>query len=395
MPSGLALLAGLGRGASSLSERMDQRAQEQAAAELAKQARERQAALDALQRLSTLEGIGGSEIPPGTDPAQYLGEYSAGLGSDPLATMMGKPRTVNIGGVDILIDPNRTARAIEQRRLASQPGDEPLEPVEGPDGRPVYAPRSQAAGKPVPTKPQTASQQQWEAIRDRVSALTAGGMKLAEANRQARLELGAAPEAAPGITYVQGTNPTTGDPEIFSAPTRGTPTLNPTGVKPREPGSTGGAQIRKAVAENRAILSVIDTAERELAKHPQAVGLKRAVSDVLPGGVGDYINQRADPAGVPARSAIANVGSLQIKLRSGAVVTAAEFPRLAPFVPRVGDTPQTIRTKLQQLRAELTKYIAELEGEASADDQPATAPPKAKPAGRDYGIFGRPPEGDE
>jgi hypothetical protein len=56
---------------------------------------------------------------------------------------------------------------------------------------------------------------------------------------------------------------------------------------------------------------------------------------------------RADPEGVETRAAIADLGSLMIHDRSGAAVTAAEFPRLAPFIPRATDDAETVKKKLR------------------------------------------------
>jgi hypothetical protein len=56
---------------------------------------------------------------------------------------------------------------------------------------------------------------------------------------------------------------------------------------------------------------------------------------------------RIDPAGVDTRAAIADLGSLVIHDRSGAAVTAAEFPRLAPFIPTEKDEPATVKKKLR------------------------------------------------
>lgn len=55
----------------------------------------------------------------------------------------------------------------------------------------------------------------------------------------------------------------------------------------------------------------------------------------------------ADPEGVDTRAAIADLGSLVIHDRSGAAVTAAEFPRLAPFIPRASDDAATVKKKLK------------------------------------------------
>lgn len=66
------------------------------------------------------------------------------------------------------------------------------------------------------------------------------------------------------------------------------------------------------------------------------------------GYVPDVVLQRMDPSGVDARAAISDLGSLIIHDRSGAAVTAAEFPRLKPFIPTVTDNTETAKKKLQR-----------------------------------------------
>lgn len=68
----------------------------------------------------------------------------------------------------------------------------------------------------------------------------------------------------------------------------------------------------------------------------------------LKGYMPDAVLQRQDPQGVDARAAIADLGSLVIHDRSGAAVTAAEFPRLQPFIPSPKDDPDTARKKLKR-----------------------------------------------
>lgn len=77
-----------------------------------------------------------------------------------------------------------------------------------------------------------------------------------------------------------------------------------------------------------------------------AVGDKNAtgLKNVLP----NQLLNRFDPDGVDTRAAVADLGSLVIHDRSGAAVTAAEFPRLAPFIPTATDDPETARKKLAQ-----------------------------------------------
>lgn len=83
----------------------------------------------------------------------------------------------------------------------------------------------------------------------------------------------------------------------------------------------------------------------------QATGWK----GVLP----EFILQRVDSAGVTTRAAIADLGSLIIHDRSGAAVTAAEFPRLRPFVPRPTDDQATVQQKLVRFVDEYRKVVAE------------------------------------
>ena len=58
--------------------------------------------------------------------------------------------------------------------------------------------------------------------------------------------------------------------------------------------------------------------------------------------------QRVDPKGVGTRAEIANIGSMIIHDRSGAAVTAAETPRLMPFIPTATDDEGAIQTKLKR-----------------------------------------------
>jgi hypothetical protein len=72
---------------------------------------------------------------------------------------------------------------------------------------------------------------------------------------------------------------------------------------------------------------------------PNATGLK--------GYLPNQLLNRLDPKGVEARGAVADLGSLVIHERSGAAVTAAEFPRLAPFIPTDRDDPDAVKKKLR------------------------------------------------
>ena len=147
---------------------------------------------------------------------------------------------------------------------------------------------------------------------------------------------------------------------------------------PKTLSGRSAATITKAVAKNQQQLSVIDDALKELEAYPDAVGLSRGLPIL-----GDRLDQRVDPKGVAARAAIANIGSLQIHDRTGAAMTIHEEPRLAPFVPNVGDTPEAIRTKLEKLRAAIHVETEGLQGgipAASGAGQAHLTPAEPAPA---------------
>jgi len=82
----------------------------------------------------------------------------------------------------------------------------------------------------------------------------------------------------------------------------------------------------------------------------------------LKGYLPNQVLNRIDPLGVDARAQIADLGSLVIHERSGAAVTAAEFPRLAPFIPTEKDDPPTVQKKLK-------RFIQVYKEEMAATDQ--------------------------
>ena len=76
----------------------------------------------------------------------------------------------------------------------------------------------------------------------------------------------------------------------------------------------------------------------------------------------DAMLQRLDPQGIDTRAAIADLGSLVIHDRSGAAVTALEFPRLQPFIPSPKDDPATARKKLNRFVMEYQNIVDEQTG---------------------------------
>lgn len=126
-------------------------------------------------------------------------------------------------------------------------------------------------------------------------------------------------------------------------------------LQPRETGGAGRALRMKAI-ENRTRMRVIDDAITKIGANPSATGLQRGIPIL-----GDIVNQRADPSGIDTRAAIADVGSLVIHDRSGAAVTAAEWPRLQPFIPKINDTHEAVIRKLQRMKQIIESETAELE----------------------------------
>lgn len=119
----------------------------------------------------------------------------------------------------------------------------------------------------------------------------------------------------------------------------------------REAKSEGKAlpiSAAKALLDNQTNLRRAQTA-LALASGETVDGLKGDTDATgKKGWVPNQVLNRMDPAGVDTRAAIADLGSLVIHDRSGAAVTASEFPRLAPFIPTEKDDAATVKKKLTQ-----------------------------------------------
>ncbi len=90
----------------------------------------------------------------------------------------------------------------------------------------------------------------------------------------------------------------------------------------------------------------------------EATGKKGMLSAA--GVVGDKVLNFLDPKGVDTRAAVGDLGSLLIHDRSGAAVTASEFPRLRPFVPLATDSPEVARKKAQRFAQEYRNVQQEM-----------------------------------
>jgi hypothetical protein len=146
--------------------------------------------------------------------------------------------------------------------------------------------------------------------------------------------------------------------------------------------------INAAVLQNHQSLNKLDDALDLLEANKDAIGLK--------GNLGQTVLNKLDPKGIDTRAAIADIGSIVLHDRSGAAVTAAESPRLLPFIPTPSDTYEAAKSKLTRMR----KYAAEeqdalkatygkdqgykefapLPARAGINKPPVGAPPEAKKA---------------
>jgi hypothetical protein len=118
------------------------------------------------------------------------------------------------------------------------------------------------------------------------------------------------------------------------------------------------SQFVAAQVTNEQLLNKIGIAKKLLAgeKVGDLQGDPKAMIPVvgnLPG-MSEAVNYY-DKAGVATRAAVADIGSQLILNRSGSAVTLQEFDRSRPFIPKVTDPPDVVRTKI----AFLEKIIKE------------------------------------
>jgi hypothetical protein len=102
------------------------------------------------------------------------------------------------------------------------------------------------------------------------------------------------------------------------------------------------ANINLAIIKNSQGVQQLSDTIKLLQQNPEATGFK--------GFVPGAILNRADPEGVNARAGVADIGSLVMHERSGAAVTAAESPRLVPFIPLITDDNATALKKLKRMK---------------------------------------------
>ncbi len=129
----------------------------------------------------------------------------------------------------------------------------------------------------------------------------------------------------------------------------------------------------KAWTENNKSMNFIDDALKAVDEYPQGL----SVTNVL----GNTIRSRTDPKGVDVRALVGNIGSLKVHDRSGAAVTAAETPRLTPFIPQPTDNAATVKKKLHLFKREYQLMQQEIVDLANTQGYKNPAK-KAAPSGK-------------
>jgi hypothetical protein len=147
--------------------------------------------------------------------------------------------------------------------------------------------------------------------------------------------------------------------------------------------------MQKAMIEN---VTNLQRAERALALvEGKDIGTMKGDKNATgwKGFLPNTVLNRVDPDGVDARASISDLGSLVIHDRSGAAVTAAEFPRLAPFIPQATDDAETVKKKLKRFVQTYKEEIDNTKSMYGPDSgfkpfggSSAPAAPTAAPAGK-------------
>jgi len=134
--------------------------------------------------------------------------------------------------------------------------------------------------------------------------------------------------------------------------------------------------VASGYIDNQVSLTKIEEAIAGVQRYPNALGMKNLM--------GDDVRQRTDPEGVSIRAMIADIGSMKIHDRSGAAVSASEYPRLKPFVPSAKDEPAAAIEKLKLFKREyelmqqgINTFYSEGYKQPPASPAPA---PTARPA---------------
>ncbi len=187
-----------------------------------------------------------------------------------------------------------------------------------------------------------------------------GHLGIAGANLNLSRERLATEKAAPKGEIVQ----TEQGPMLVDKRTgQSRPLLGPDGATLGPKMKDAPAAVQKAMIENGTNLR---RAEKALAllEGKEVGGIKGDKNATgIKGYLPNQILNRIDPEGVDTRAQIADLGSLVIHDRSGAAVTASEFPRLAPFIPTEKDDAASAKKKVARF---VQVYREEMEASQAA-----------------------------
>ncbi len=127
----------------------------------------------------------------------------------------------------------------------------------------------------------------------------------------------------------------------------------PSGEALKGKGQTIPTAVTEEFVQNQSSVNSIDRTIKLLEENPDAVG---PITGRVPSAIRDpFANQR----NVETRAAVAQIGSTLIKNISGATVPLGEVDRLRPFIPFASDDPETVKTKLRNLKKEIVNIEEE------------------------------------
>ncbi len=174
-------------------------------------------------------------------------------------------------------------------------------------------------------------------------------------------------QAPPQMGVVQGPNGPMGYsfPRGGGAPTAA-PIAGPAGAPVERPKIAIPTTVQNTIRNNLNQMSVVSQIVQGLANpkiNPTGPG-KDLVSKPP---YGDQINAYFDPQGEPTRELIGKLSSLKMKDISGAVINAAEMPRLAQWIPQLKDTKAVANIKLQHFMNEIVTMNKEINSQYTSE----------------------------
>lgn len=204
-------------------------------------------------------------------------------------------------------------------------------------------------------------------ITNRLQARNAAVGERNAATAEGRLQIER--DAPKGVVVQTPDGPMVVDPRAASA----RPVVGPNGQQVRPAAPKMPQAVVSAVAENRATLKNIDDAlaTLETPEGENATGLLKGMAYAVPGG--ENLVNYFDQGGLATRALVANIGSKVIHDRSGAAVTISEMPRLAPFIPQIGDPKPVVKQKLEMMRRNIAQIDADYSTAYGTPAQPMSS----------------------